>query len=77
MQYAGFSEDAAESVQHIQFEGYDTDPDGGNGCYGASVPADKAADPRREVVLAYLMNGECVLSVWPSPASQCALRLSP
>ena len=63
-------------MEHIQFEGYDTDSDGGNGCYGASVPADKAADPRREVVLAYLMNGECVLFLWPAAALQSLLRLS-
>jgi len=46
-------------VQHIQFEGYDADLEGT--CYGASIPVTKAADPRGEVLLAYQMNGECVL----------------
>ncbi len=46
-------------MQHIQFEGYDADLEGT--CYGASIPVTKAADPRGEVLLAYQMNGECVL----------------
>ena len=49
-------------MQHIQFEGYDADLEGT--CYGASIPVTKAADPRGEVLLAYQMNGECVLCGW-------------
>ena len=52
-------------MQHIQFEGYDADLEGT--CYGSSIPASKAADPRGDVLLAYQMNGECV-SKLVSPA---------
>lgn len=41
-------------VEHVQFEGYDTGPDGMP--YGGSVPAHKVFDPSREVLLAYEMN---------------------
>lgn len=44
------------NVQHVQFEGLDTDPT--NNPYGASIPTEKAMDPRGDVILAYEMNGE-------------------
>lgn len=43
-------------VQHVQFEGLDTDPT--NHPYGASIPIEKAMDPRGDVILAYEMNGQ-------------------
>jgi len=45
-----------EKIRHIHFEGLDTDPS--NSPYGASIPIEKAADPRGDVLLAYEMNGE-------------------
>ena len=42
-------------VEHIQFEGLDSDVSGT--CYGASIPVDKAVTPRDDVLLAYEMNG--------------------
>ncbi|CAG0918713.1 unnamed protein product [Notodromas monacha] len=47
---------AKVKATQIQFDGYDTDPTGKT--YGASVPADKALDPKSEVILAYEMNDE-------------------
>ncbi|XP_035231745.1 sulfite oxidase-like isoform X2 [Stegodyphus dumicola] len=43
-------------IQHVQFEGLDTDP--ANMPYGASIPAEKALDPKSDVLLAYEMNGK-------------------
>jgi sulfite oxidase len=40
----------------VQFEGLDTDPGSGTS-YGASIPADRAFDPKADVILAYEMNG--------------------
>ena len=54
---AGLDLAGAEDVEHIQFEGLDSDVEGT--CYGASVPAAKALDPRGDVLLAYEMNGRC------------------
>lgn len=45
-----------EKFNHVQFEGYDLDPSGTP--YGASIPISNAMDPRKEVILAYEMNGE-------------------
>ena len=50
-------EDVGRFVRHIVFEGLDADPSSGGG-YGASIPADAAMDPAREVLLAYEMNGQ-------------------
>lgn len=55
LKYAGVDFNSPK-IQHIQFEGLDTDP--ANMPYGASVPADKALDPKNEVLLAYEMNGQ-------------------
>lgn len=41
---------------HVQFEGLDCDPSGSP--YGASIPIEKALDPRGDVLLAYEMNGQ-------------------
>jgi len=46
---------ARAQVEHIQFEGMDSDVSGT--CYGASIPVDKAVTPRDDVILAYEMNG--------------------
>ncbi|XP_071448765.1 sulfite oxidase [Hetaerina americana] len=43
-------------VQHVQFEGLDTDPS--NVPYGASIPIEKAMDPNGDVILATKMNGQ-------------------
>ena len=55
---AGVSDDAdAENKSlHVHFEGCDTGADGSP--YGASIPLGRAIDPRRDVLLAYEMNGE-------------------
>lgn len=45
-----------KKIQHIQFEGLDVDPS--NSPYGASIPADKALDPKNDVLIAYEMNGK-------------------
>lgn len=67
-QYAGFDEDEEVDVHHVQFEGYDADTEGT--CYGASIPVERAADPRGEVLLAFEMNGEC------APASDSSIAFS-
>jgi len=54
---------ARAQVEHIQFEGMDSDVSGT--CYGASIPVDKAVTPRDDVILAYEMNGR---RAPPSPA---------
>lgn len=43
-------------VQHVCLEGMDLDPTGVP--YGSSILADKALDPKGDVLLAYEMNGE-------------------
>jgi len=52
---AGYDE-TDERIRHVHFEGLDTDPS--NSPYGASIPIEKASDPRGDVLLAYEMNGE-------------------
>ncbi|XP_066992012.1 sulfite oxidase, mitochondrial isoform X2 [Anabrus simplex] len=52
---AGLQEDQP-GVEHIQFEGLDTDA--ANVPYGASIPLEKAMDPKGDVLLVYEMNGE-------------------
>jgi len=51
---AGLTEETAEG--HIIFEGLDVEPDGS--LFSASIPVEKAFDPRGDVLLAYEMNGE-------------------
>ena len=53
--YAGLDADNLGDVQHIQFEGLDSDVSGT--CYGASIPAMKAVSRADDVILAYEMNG--------------------
>ncbi|KAE8742914.1 hypothetical protein FOCC_FOCC011466 [Frankliniella occidentalis] len=55
LRYIGVKENDP-SIQHIQFEGLDHDVS--NVPYGASIPFNKAIDPKGDVVLAYEMNGE-------------------
>ncbi|XP_064473334.1 sulfite oxidase-like [Ornithodoros turicata] len=43
-------------IQHVVLDGLDLDPTGVS--YGASILADKALDPKGDVILAYEMNGE-------------------
>ena len=52
--HAGLQE---EDVQHVHFEGLDTNPLTGE-CYGASIPAEKALSTTGDCLLAYEMNGE-------------------
>ncbi|XP_063222455.1 sulfite oxidase isoform X2 [Bacillus rossius redtenbacheri] len=51
---AGLPEDHP-GIKHVQFEGLDTDA--ANVSYGASIPVEKAMDPRGDTILAYEMNG--------------------
>ncbi len=53
--YAGLDADAIDDVEHIQFEGLDSDISGT--CYGASIPIGKAVSRHEDVILAYEMNG--------------------
>ncbi|CAH0474508.1 unnamed protein product [Peronospora belbahrii] len=43
---------------HVHFEGLDADIEGN--CYGASIPISTALDPRKDVLLAFEMNGETI-----------------
>lgn len=43
---------------HVQFEGLDLDPAGVP--YGASIPINRALNPRADILLAYEMNGETI-----------------
>ncbi|CAI5743922.1 unnamed protein product [Peronospora destructor] len=43
-------------IQHVQFEGMDVDLEGNY--YGASIPISTALDRRKDVLLAFKMNGE-------------------
>lgn len=45
-----------EGMAHVQFEGFDCDPDGSS--YGASIPLHTALDPSNDVLVVYEMNGE-------------------
>ena len=51
--YAGIRE---EDVEHVHFTGLDKDIAGAH--YEASIPAGTAFDPRKDVLLAFEMNGE-------------------
>ena len=53
--YAGHREDQSKA-EHVHLEGLDKNPLTGE-CYGASVPIDKAVDPKGDCLLAYEMNG--------------------
>ena len=55
LEAAGFSEEDTPTARHVILEGLDTDP--ANSPFGASIPIEKAADPRGDVLLAYEMNG--------------------
>ncbi|KAG9412525.1 hypothetical protein AC1031_015436 [Aphanomyces cochlioides] len=44
------------TIEHCHLEGLDRDATGQ--CYGASIPISTALDPRKDVLLAYSMNGE-------------------
>ena len=58
LRYAGFDDDNRDGVEHVQFEGLDSDVSGT--CYGASIPIDKAMGSHGDVLLAFSMNGRCV-----------------
>lgn len=47
----------AAVVKHVHFEALDSDPVDGK-TYGASIPISTALDPRKDVLLAFEMNGE-------------------
>ena len=53
--HAGLDAETLGEVEHIQFEGLDSDVSGT--CYGASIPVTKAVSRADEVILAYEMNG--------------------
>ena len=54
--FAGLDGQQLGDVEHIQFEGLDSDVTGT--CYGASIPVTKAMSELDEVILAYEMNGQ-------------------
>ena len=47
-----------KDIQHVQFEGYDTDETGL--CYGGSIPIDKAVDPLGDAMFAFEMNDDAL-----------------
>ncbi|KAG1694003.1 hypothetical protein DVH05_022021 [Phytophthora capsici] len=51
-------DDCNAVIQHVQFEGLDVDTEGNT--YGASIPVATALDPRKDVLLAFEMNGETI-----------------
>ena len=53
---AGFDENKTPGARHVIFEGLDHGPDMEH--FSASIPIEKAADPRGDVLLAYEYNGE-------------------
>ena len=55
LKHAGLDEETAHEIEHVQFEGLDSDVTGT--CYGASIPVEKAISRNAEVLLAYEMNG--------------------
>jgi sulfite oxidase len=55
LECAGLSGESVDEVEHIQFEGLDSDISGT--CYGASIPTSKAVSRQDDVILAYEMNG--------------------
>lgn len=54
LRYCGLHDEG--KIEHVQFEGLDVGV--GDVRYSASVPAEKALDPKGDVILAYEMNGE-------------------
>jgi len=56
LEAAGFTESKFPNARHVHLEGLDVDP--ANDPYAASIPVEKAADPRGDVLLAFKMNGE-------------------
>ena len=56
LKLAGFDEDKTANARHVIFEGLDHGPDMEH--FNASIPIEKANDPRGDVILAYQMNGE-------------------
>ncbi len=55
--YAGLEDCESCTLKHIHLEGLDNNPVTGE-CYGASIPIEKAMDPRGDCLLALEMNGE-------------------
>jgi len=60
LKFAGLSERVISNhnLQHVQFEGLDSDPTNASTFYGASIELDRAVDVKKDVILAYEMNGE-------------------
>jgi sulfite oxidase len=65
-----FKEDEEDeaTIEHVHLEGLDTDVTGQ--CYGASIPISTAIDPRKDVLLAYSMNGVRITVFISSISSQ-------
>ena len=55
LSYVGLKEEQTAAA-HVEFLGWDTDISGEP--YGASIPLEKATDPRGDVLLAFEMNGQ-------------------
>lgn len=73
--YAGLDADAIDDVEHIQFEGLDSDISGT--CYGASIPVSKAVSRHEDVILAYEMNGRYASAhLILEPVHFCPLRIA-
>ena len=47
---------------HVSFEGAEDLPGGGGSKYGTSITREWALDPSRDIILAYMQNGERLLS---------------
>ena len=60
LMYAGMKESEDYVLKHIHLEGLDNDSLTGER-YGASIPIEKAMDPRGDCLLALEMNGEPIL----------------
>lgn len=56
LKHAGFTEEEAAKVGHVIFQGLDKDIEGIP--YEASIPAESALDPSKDVMIVYEMNGE-------------------
>jgi sulfite oxidase len=51
-----FSRKTNQDCKHVQFDGFDKDPAGAP--YGASIPIEMARMLKRDIIVAYEMNGQ-------------------
>ena len=55
----GYTDEDLAKHKYVQFEGLDIDPSGVP--YGSSIATEKAMDLNHCVMVAYEMNGRCIL----------------